>query len=261
MIKKNLVYHFYTFEGFENNPVMKLHFHYLKKYSHVFDNSLFVLSVDDVNDKDLLIMTKKKIIECGFKDISFKVVENTQYREALTFYTEIVEKIDSYDGMTFFGHTRGVSTISHTSLEYTFLWLSTIYYSSFEETYLEECEKLLTGVQNPYLFYGNPLFSLSGQKFNKHNLWYFGTMFWINTNLINEYFPSLPKLSSKEYAEKFAGNLTDKIISHNDYRIIFFSFSVYDILKEVVIELFGEEESEKLIEQSVELLNMYTQDE
>lgn len=48
------------------------------------------------------------IWSCGFKDnVTIKVKPNSPYRDAQTFYDEVVNHLSEFDGMVFFGHNKG----------------------------------------------------------------------------------------------------------------------------------------------------------
>lgn len=215
MVYKNLVFHFYTFEGFRDNEAIKLHLNCLKYYSDIFDNALFVISVDDVNNTELIKETEHAIIDCGFKDVRFKVVENDVYREAKTFKVEIMDKLTSYEGITFFGHTKGVSNMSikEVNKESVLKWIAGMYFLNLH--FVDEAENLLIG-QFRTCFYG--AYKVISKKVeNKNNTWYAGTFFWVNTNRlannIKQRKIEIPNLHDRGYAEFVTGEL-DVLGSH-----------------------------------------------
>ena len=143
-IKKRLVFYFYTFENFMDNRAIKIHLKCLKKYSNVFDNALFIISIDDVNNSPLIFETETELLKLGFKDIRFKIHKNNGYCESQPFYEEIVRNLKYLDGLTFFGHTKGVTNYakSDVDIESIDAWLLGMYYLNLE--FIPEVEYRMT---------------------------------------------------------------------------------------------------------------------
>jgi hypothetical protein len=53
-MKKKLVFYFYITRENVNSEVYRVHYACLEKYIGIFDEVLFVISVDDVNDFELI---------------------------------------------------------------------------------------------------------------------------------------------------------------------------------------------------------------
>jgi len=209
-IKLRLVYYFWIPKnGF--NEMHELHFKCLEKYSNLFDESIFFIAVDDIDNKDMLNIvkdTEKRLFNCGFiKNVTFNVIYNNEmYREGKIFKEEIVDKFRERDGLTFFAHTKGVSTYN-INIESNKLWVAAMYY--FNLNFINDVIFYLNGTTiNSYGF-----FRCFDTEF-KHikNRWmYCGTFMWLNCPKIYNYIISnniiIPELYDKGYAEDFLGNI------------------------------------------------------
>ncbi len=180
-IKKRLIFYFYAFEGFTDNRAIKIHLRCLKHYAHVFDEALFVISVDDTENEQLIYIAETELLKLGFKDIHFKVRKNNGYREAQAFYDEIVKKLNALDGLTFFGHTKGTTNYGNgwaveESLD---AWLIGTYYLNLEFIdEVEECAVKLYGSRFYGAFLSNYIVG------NKNKMTYYGSFYWINCPVI-----------------------------------------------------------------------------
>lgn len=205
-IKKRLIYYFYGFEGYRDNRAIKIHLNCLKYYSHIFDEALFVISLDDVDNKELIHSIQKDIIECGFKNITFKVHKNNGYCEAQVYYNEIIERLSQLDGLTFFGHTKGISNYHNYNINSIDDWILGMYYLNLE--YINEIETNLC--HDIARFYGTFLQAI-GPKTNKNQIVYSGTFYWINAPMLyNDIKTGEVELPStyfhRGYAEGIPGN-------------------------------------------------------
>ena len=62
-MKKILIFHLFAFRGFTNNDFTKIHEICLKKYIHIFDESRFVVVVDNlVLQKIPAFLAMKKVV-------------------------------------------------------------------------------------------------------------------------------------------------------------------------------------------------------
>lgn len=179
-IKKRLVFYFYTFENFMDNRAIKIHLKCLKKYSNVFDNALFIISIDDVNNSPLIFETETELLKLGFKDIRFKIHKNNGYCESQPFYEEIVRNLKYLDGLTFFGHTKGVTNYakSDVNIESIDAWLLGMYYLNLE--FISEVEYRMT--YSVSRFFG--AFLMDNTKSTDVKWLYSGTFFWLNCQMI-----------------------------------------------------------------------------
>ena len=179
-IKRRLIFYFYTFNNFIDNRAIKIHLKCLKHYSNVFDEALFVVSLDDVNNTELIFNTEAELLKLGFKDIHFKVHKNNGYCEAQPFYEEIVRNLKVLDGLTFFGHTKGVTNYSKEdiNIESIDAWLTGMYYLNLE--FVPEVEyKMIKDISR---FYG--AFLTDNRDGDGVNWFYSGTFFWLNCQML-----------------------------------------------------------------------------
>ena len=179
-IKKRLVFYFFTFENFMDNRAIKIHLKCLKHYAHVFDEALFIISLNDTDNSKLIFDTESELLKLGFKDIRFKVHKNNAYCEGQPFFEEIVEKLKYLDGLTFFGHTKGVTNVCKLDANFESLdaWLLGMYYLNLE--FIEEVEVSLC--YEPHRFYG--AFLMNNEDGKGVNWFYSGTFFWMNCQTI-----------------------------------------------------------------------------
>lgn len=180
-IKKRLVFYFYTFENFTGNRAIQLHLRCLKHYSKVFDEALFIISVDDTENDKLIFDTEVELLKCGFKNVHFKVCNNSSFCECQAFFNEIVKKLGMLDGFTFFGHTKGTTNYGNgwaveESLD---AWILGMYYLNLE--YIDELEDYFTRL-NGARFYGTFLSNYITEPKNK--LTYLGSFYWLNCPVI-----------------------------------------------------------------------------
>ena len=222
-----------------------LHFACLKRFSNVFTEALFILSTDDVNDSDTLSLYKSRILSCGFnRNVTFKVIENTMYYESLTFYNEIASKLSELDGLTFFGHSKGLTNY-HGNEENTIYWVLASYY--FNLNWMDEVERMLLSYQQYY--YGT-LLSLVDTIPNRYKWYYAGTFMWINTRKLNEYGVKydgavVPPLVDRSYSELFPGNMTDRYPVAGSHGFKFYCYgNDYNAAKERALGLCDESEVE-----------------
>lgn len=201
-IKKRLVFYFYATPEWREERAIKIHLECLKRYAHVFDEALFIISLDYPEDKELIKDVEIGLISLGFKDIKFKIHKNSPYCEAEVFHDEVVDNLDKLDGLTFFGHTKGVTNYNSHSKDSIDNWIIGLYYLSLE--FIDEVEQSLCFYENR--FYGSFLSLL-----NNH-FYYDGAFFWINccavANDIKNGYVSLPKYCySKSYSKEFPSQL------------------------------------------------------
>lgn len=229
-IRKRIVFHLYVKEGWNTLLSNQIHFLCLRHYGHLFDDAIFIISLDDVNNNELITEVQLKLLTLNLPlNIEFKITKNNHFREAETFKQEIVEKLGEYDGLTFFAHGKGMTNLDICTKEQVILWVSALYFFSLE--YIEEMEYILT--EGRQFSYGPLLVSIDEQtlgeeyflpsfpreKFlertkmtlGKYRYFYMGTFFWLNEKTIKEYIEKnnlkLPLFSDRWYAENFFSNI------------------------------------------------------
>lgn len=176
--KSRLVFHFYVPENWRDYEMVKYHIKLLKHYSSCFTDIVFVLAFDDINNKKLITEFELVLLDCNFNcNITFKAVENTYLYESKTLYDEIVSKLDKLDGITFFGHSKGIGNekFQNTDIEKIKEWVCALYYFSLEDIY--DVYSNLYGVWG--ITYG-PLKVTYETIDNKNHWMYSGTFYWIN---------------------------------------------------------------------------------
>lgn len=239
---KRLVYAFYNKPDWENDYITLLHCKMLERYINVFDEVVFCIIIDDLSDTNAIKKIEKHILTIYNKNITFKIVENNNYRETYVFYTEIFLKMKQLDGLTFFAHTKGQSEME--SREEAIAFILGSYFFSLENT--DNIDK--------YPFYGsfkmlnNSPLSMKG---NRYDWFYVGTFFWGNYNKIyNEHKNNFVLFSNRWFNEMFPGWLYEsekcgslgncyfdvaKGKPNNAFELTLNSYGSLDIFKDYVI--------------------------
>lgn len=246
-MKKTLLYHLYANDNFENIGIYRLHYECLTYYIKQFDEAIFYVTVDNLNNKPLVnkLITWVSDI-CQDVPFDIKVRVNELPYEGKTLMTEIIEKRQQIEGMVFFCHTKGntrvnvnfeelfqqeMGTIDTKSIIY---WVLALYFYGLN--FIDEAEYILYGGKRPSeLFYGPILTQLKDQtsspmlRMNKGNCFYQGTFYWINTEKFSNYIDrkviEIPKLDDRYWAEMLPGvvggrlKYGDGCASHNDTAI------------------------------------------
>lgn len=235
-MKKKLVFHFYCDRGWEDNDAIKLHLACLHHYAYIFDDCLIVISTEHVDDEDFILGVKGRIIkELNVPSLTIKVAKNTVFREARTFYDEVVSS--DYDGVIFFAHTKGYSNFSDSEYnkEYLSDWIVGAYWLSLN--FPEEMESVLsfsTKTHNAF-FYGSFLTYDDNHKLLLRAM-YSGTFYWTNINTIKkELFyknKRFQNISDRMFAEQFPGDICLSVYlalatGHNSVGIIGSKFDFY----------------------------------
>lgn len=202
-IKHRLIFHFYLINNFEDNIINRLHFNCLAYYVECFDEAYFYIAVDEDICKETISLFETKIINYGFLNVKFKIVQNTYYREAQTFKDEIADKLqEPYQGLTFFGHNKGITNIPIYGEEYVKKWVVGLYYLSLND--LKHVDDSFFNWVYDYapVFYGSFL-----SHSDTIGDIYSGTFFWLNTNKldheIKQGIVKTPLLFDRTFAEIF----------------------------------------------------------
>lgn len=212
--KKRLVFSFYLDEYSFENEVNKLHFKLLRRYINEFDEVVFCIIPNSSVGLNTINTLQKIILNFTHKDVTFKIVENTNYRESLVFKNEIVDKMSELDGLTFFAHNKGISypivTID------TLKWILAMYYFNLEV-------ELPSNGMNGKCFYGalksKDIFledytERSAVVLPKYNWVYCGTFFWGKyqeiANLLKNMGREIPGMYSRWFDEIFPGNVLEE---------------------------------------------------
>lgn len=225
--KKRMVFAFYLNAKTFENKYNQLHFRLLKRYINIFDEVIFGIIVDEDIDVELITKLQHTILSFYHKNITFHIYDNTEYREALVFYNEIVLKMDLLDDWTFFGHNKHTTKINNDNdlIE----WICGLYYFNLEKLCCDE-----NGVLNHILpinetgtcFYGNPLlkdveFNLKAIK-NKYSYYYAGSFYWGKyqelARVFRNYKIQIPQLTNRYYVEMFPGEIFENIAFSDSFQ-------------------------------------------
>jgi hypothetical protein len=215
MLTKRLLFHFYAFDGMENNRAVKIHLKCLEHYRHVFTEATFIIAVNDITNLDIIKRAEKLIIGAGYtKNVTFKVVENTPYREADTLYNEAIMNRNKIDGLMFFGHLKGITNYEKYDDRALDLkkdtdsidsWIFGLYYFNLEfmdEVVYNMTSSLVSKDAHPAPMYGAFLVTLDGEVTQHCNALYFGSFYWINFQLLRHIAgDEIPPISTKYYSE------------------------------------------------------------
>lgn len=214
---KRMVYSFYVNDDSFDNIINKLHFKLLKRYIHIFDEVIFCVIIDDRDRIDLIQKIEEFIISIYHKKLTFKIYDNTEYRESLVFYNEIAAKIENLDGYTFFGHNKG---ISDEGLPYYIqMWVAAMYYFNLELSNTLSAD-------NSSVFYGalkSDCVEKCEEKYYetilpKHKWCYCGTFFWGKYQelyrLLEHRCEKIPLLTNRWYSEMFPGEVSESNYGH-----------------------------------------------
>jgi hypothetical protein len=209
---KRMVYSFYVNDESFEHRINKLHFRLLERYIHKFDEVIFCIIIDDRERYDLIQRIEEFVISIFHKKLTFKIYDNTNYRESLVFYHEIATQMENLDGLTFFGHNKGISDTD--PIETIEMWVAAMYYFNLEF-------ELPHNDLNGFTFYGalktDNIESLGiGVRDNllQKNPWvYCGTFFWGKyqelDRVCTRFDRKIPNLTNRWYSEMFPGEMVE----------------------------------------------------
>lgn len=239
-MKKRLVFFVYVDSFYKESVVYDIHFENLKRYCGIFDSATIYLSLKVIDEENLDFARNlaKRIIDCGFiKDVEFKIRENTIMREVDCFKDEVIYRIiNNVPELVFFTHTKGISNNLNLSL---FKWICGMYY--FNLNFMNEVEYSLVykpiydTANSSSVFYGFPLLYSTIGNYIKNNVFYAGTIYWINCAKASQYnrcFDINPKTdyiySTRCFAEEFPGDYFLSVVSSGHFLKQNGEFSLYD---------------------------------
>lgn len=140
-MKKKLIFHFYVVNDWITHPIVSLHLKLLRHYADFFDEAMFVIALNDINDTTTINEIETMLVDIGYHNVEFKVVKNDAIlRESMTFYEFFVKQLGKYDGILYFGHIKGVFDISSLNKKYENIshWVCLLYYQTFSKEYYNE---------------------------------------------------------------------------------------------------------------------------
>ena len=237
-MKKILIFHMFAFRGFTNSDFTKIHEQCLKHYIDVFDESRFIVVVNNLSDNEAILEAFNWVSNITHGNrFSFKVKPNTELFEVDTFKEEILDNVDTLRDYVFFAHLKGIT--ENTSVPYyeknsVLRWVCGLYY--FSLNFIDEVTARFSGhARASEMFYGpfptvynDP--SVSPMlRMNHNNCFYQGTFFWLNmrkfSNYLKEGIIKLPEIDDRYWTEMLPGVICgreeygDGIASHYDIAI------------------------------------------
>lgn len=167
-------------DGF--NWVMDIHWKCLEYYHSIFDDALFIISSDSGNDENV-IFAVNKVKSLGYKNLQIRFVENKVERESFYVKEEIFDKLGEYDGLTFFAHSKSLSSSYYNwPAEEVLTWIIGMYF--FNLNYIANVKNLL--INENYFSYG--FYFIEGDWITSRYSWiYSGTFYWLNEKKIKDY--------------------------------------------------------------------------
>lgn len=255
-MKKRLVFHCYINNGWKENRVNKIHFQCLQYFSYVFNEIIFVIVVDDIDDINTIYDVESYILSLRIcPNIKFIIKKNNLFRDSQTFYDEIAQKLKEMDGLTFFAHNKGLTNYIDQSLSKSDVekWITSMYFGGLSN--IEEAEYMMT--EGRLISYGSLLCKCDEdtvedyiyrrrQYFLGENMFnYIGTFFWVNAPVLCDYMKNtkkeLPHLNDRWYAENFLSNIIsfDFAASYGG-RFLIGSFDMYYNTKQQLETFFGD---------------------
>ena len=206
MIEKRLIFHFFIPSDYETNPAIGMHYRCLEKYHKVFDAAEFFISSTEESAKYTEDVKAKlfSIFKC--KDIRIKEVENDEFYESRTFKEQVIDRIAGFNGLIFFGHTKGVGDVNRfiDNMENILMWVYGLYFYSLE--FMDEVmNKLVRGQMGmASIMYGSFCQTLD-EKWTKAI--YSGTFFWINAKSLADDIENgvikVPRMANRFFDEEF----------------------------------------------------------
>lgn len=213
-IRRNMVFHFWLPENVDENylHILRIHLRCLDLFRDNFTDIKYVLAYD-VKNEDMIKAYERRLFGDGFiGNISFKVIENNpMLREAVTYYDEVISKLDSIDGITFFGHLKGATNFGNKNVkpENIEKWITFMYWMNMRD--VKYVADIL--VRPHTITYGT--FKFLAKDFTRNGWAYLGSFQWINTKKLYDYIGGRnPKSVDLGSAELFLG---DYVTGNPDY--------------------------------------------
>jgi hypothetical protein len=131
--KTRLIFSFYLTNDNLYDEINQLHLRLLSRYLWLFEDVIFCIIVDDNVEYKVIKELQKIVLGISYRNITFKIYENTNYRESYVLYNELATKLKELDGLTFFGHNKGISDTF--GVENTKLWIAALYFFLLKQSY------------------------------------------------------------------------------------------------------------------------------
>jgi len=208
MVDKILCFHLYVYDdiNYLNNMAYKFHIECLKHYSHVFNKACFNISVENIENREIIQQVKKDLIDCNFNNIEIITTINDAYCEVNTFKYFVLDRLETLNSLVFFGHTKGLMNVIDgiNYPENILHWIYTMYYFNLEDFIVNDMIKRLifsySGIKNT--FYG----TLRTFVDNFKKSFYPGTFYWINPMKLYEDIKNrkiiIPKICNRNFCEE-----------------------------------------------------------
>lgn len=213
-INKQLIYYFYL-DSYEIYEIYKIHLECILSYGDIFSKYIFILSVDDLDNYELIDFWKLVIQDYLKKNnIEFIIVKNNStYREGLYWFEFIYKHLNDFDGLICWGH--GKRDFQYYQ-RHIYEWVISSHYIMSKD--IKEIERAL--VEDKYLFSG-PYLSINNG--NIRNCMYTGGFYWLYPKKIyNQYKEIIDTyiLGNELYFDKIKNHLVEpNIITDYDEEI------------------------------------------
>ena len=224
--RKILIYYLYITDDFFSRITNLANIECLRRYSWIFDEARIYLSIDDVNNFELINKIEHLFIDMGFNgNVSFVIHKNDEYRESRIVKEQIADNLKQYgEDLIFFAHGKGFSNLDTGYDKESMLhWVVGCYYMSLE--FANEGIGLITGM-NTFSTYGSfPLVMKKKKKMPgdyltkdeqylgriKYHWCFSGTFFWLNPAKLYDHLAifrqETPLIFDRYYSEKYLGNV------------------------------------------------------
>ena len=205
-----LIFAYYIMDEITN--LHQFHMQFLSERIGIFKYVDIYLLYDDeskIEENKNYIISKLNRDDINFVEIK----NNPNLREGQIYKTYIIDKLDQYNELIFFGHTKGVSNYINLEQIYnTKLWIALMYY--FNIYYYKEMS--FDFETNKSLSWG-AIYNYDENNTTKYHWQYTGSFQWINTKELLKYIKE-NNIDLSEYnsdrkiyacAEEFLGNTFD----------------------------------------------------
>jgi len=187
-MKLQLIYSFYVKDEVCNDTIYRLHYKMLNEYFNLFDNATIIFCIDENQSLDIIYRLKALFIGYHHKNIQFITeINDPNFREGIIYKKYIIDKLNNYDGLTFFAHSKGVSNhYGYEHIDNLKLWIFSMYYLSLN--WIEEVKNSI----GKYSIFGDKycfgaLYFKDSRHNNGYNWFYSGSFQWINTKKLYDY--------------------------------------------------------------------------
>lgn len=221
MVEKTLVFHIYVYDDKEylNNIAYKFHLECLKRYSSIFNKACFNISVENIENEEIIKQVKKDLIDCGFNNLEIITTINDAYCEVNTFKYFVLDRLETLDSLVFFGHTKGLMNVIDgiNYPENILHWVYTMYFFNLEDFIVDDMIKRLifsySGIKNT--FYG----TLRTFVDNFKKSFYPGTFYWVNPMKLYEDIKNgeiiIPKICNRNFCEELPYVYKNEVNAYN----------------------------------------------